>query len=81
MHLRLADLRHLQHLNSTTSASSAFAASTVELELDFTSTYVAIAPSTAGPASAACALRQIYFAIVDCIVAAHFDNRSCAVTD
>ena len=63
-HSRLADLRHLQHLNSTTSASSAFAASTVELEPDFTSAFVVIAPSTAEPASAASALRSIYFITV-----------------
>ena len=59
-HSRLAALRHLQHLNSTTSASSAFAASTVELEPDFTSAFVVIAPSTAEPASAASAVHFAY---------------------
>jgi len=57
-HLRLVVL-HQQHLNST-SASSAFAASIVTVELHFASTYVVIAPDTAGPASAASAERSAY---------------------
>ena len=57
-HSRLADL-HQQQLNST-SASSAFAAFTVAVEPHFTSTYVVIALDTAGPASAAGAVRSVY---------------------
>lgn len=62
-HWQLADLRQ-PHLNST-SASSAFVAFTVVVGPHFTFTYVAIALDTAGLASAAIAVRFVYFPTVD----------------
>ena len=57
-HFRPADLLQ-QQLNST-SASSAFAAYFVTVELHFVKPYVVIALNTAGPASAASAERSAY---------------------